>query len=180
MKTIFALFAFQTASYGFLPIRMSSIIGPSERLYSEYALKEGNEMTIRFKIWVEEDGTTLFGHGLEELLKGIDEYRSLFGAARKLKMSYRAAWGKIKEAEKRTGTKFVITSGHKGMILTEDAKKFMKEFEALEEMINDYLKKNSESFKITEQMDAASESDSSSHANPTPQSSLHMPSRAYA
>jgi len=137
-------------------------------------------MTIRFKIWVEEDGTTLFGHGLEELLKGIDEYRSLFGAARKLKMSYRAAWGKIKEAEKRTGTKLVITCGHKGMILTEDARKFMKEFATLEERINDYLKKNSESFRIMEQTDAATESNSSSHANPTPQSSLNMPRRAYA
>ena len=137
-------------------------------------------MTIRFKIWVEEEGTTLFGKGLEELLKGIDECRSLFGAARKLKMSYRAAWGKIKEAEKRTGTKLVITSGHKGMILTEDARKIIKEFEQLENRINDYLKKNSESFRITEQTDAASESNSSSHANSTSQSSLHMPRRAYA
>ncbi|HOI74050.1 MAG TPA: LysR family transcriptional regulator [Syntrophales bacterium] len=96
-------------------------------------------MTIRFKIWVEEEGTTLFGKGLEELLKGIDECRSLFGAARKLKMSYRAAWGKIKIAEKRTGMKLVVTSGRKGMLLTSDARNIINEYAKMENNINQYL-----------------------------------------
>lgn len=106
-------------------------------------------MEIRFKIWVENEGVTLFGHGVEELLKGIDECRSLFGAARKLKMSYRAAWGKIKEAEKRTGTKLVVTSGHKGMILTDDARRILSEFDQLEKETGKFLHQCGDSLKIS-------------------------------
>ncbi|NPU83007.1 MAG: LysR family transcriptional regulator [Syntrophaceae bacterium] len=137
-------------------------------------------MEIKFKLWIEQNGITLFGHGLEELLKGIDEYQSLFGAARKLKMSYRAAWGKIKDAEKRTGIQLVVTNGRKGMLLTENARRIVMEFENMENNINQLLHDCSNSFPIPDLGGMQNES----HPLPTSKmlehSRLHMPHRAYA
>ncbi len=137
-------------------------------------------MEIRFKIWVENDGVTLFGHGVEELLKGIDECRSLFAAAKKLKMSYRAAWGKIKDAEKRTGMQLVVTNGRKGMHLIENAQRIIMEFAKLENNVNELLHNCSNSLPIQDRESLQN----TSATRPAPQtlehSRLHMPHRAYA
>ena len=87
-------------------------------------------MEIKFKIWLEKDGHALFGEGRDQLLKAIDECHGLYGAAKKLKMSYRAAWGKIKLTEERIGKKIVETGEDKKLHLTKDAKKILDEFES--------------------------------------------------
>ena len=48
-------------------------------------------MEIKFKVWIEKDGKVLFGRGRDDILKAIDEQRSLNAAAKRLEMSYRAA-----------------------------------------------------------------------------------------
>jgi len=65
-----------------------------------------------FKVWFESDGSHLFGHGTIELLKQILEKGNLVEATKAMKISYRHAWGLIKEAEKRIGEPLVET--HKG------------------------------------------------------------------
>ncbi len=71
-------------------------------------------MEIKFKIWLEKDGHALFGEGRDQLLKAIDECHGLYGAAKQLKMSYRAAWGKIKLTEERIGKKVFCIKGFPG------------------------------------------------------------------
>lgn len=60
------------------------------------------------KVWVERGGSN-FGGGLYYLLLQIQEQGSLSRAAKTMGMSYRAAWGKIKTAEKKWGFKLVET-----------------------------------------------------------------------
>ncbi|MBI4798570.1 MAG: LysR family transcriptional regulator, partial [Desulfarculus sp.] len=58
-------------------------------------------------MWLERDGRVLFGQGRQELLAAIVETGSLAGAAQKLGMSYRAAWGRLKASEERLGLALV-------------------------------------------------------------------------
>lgn len=60
------------------------------------------------KVWLEKDGA-VFGEGLYNLLLRIDRTGSLAGAASEMGMSYRAAWGKIRVAEKKWNIRLVNT-----------------------------------------------------------------------
>ncbi|MBE3571399.1 MAG: LysR family transcriptional regulator [Moorella humiferrea] len=65
-------------------------------------------MRVRYKLWLEDD-EHVFGEGLFELLQEIERRGSINQAARKLKMSYRQAWGQVKKAEGRLGEKLIYT-----------------------------------------------------------------------
>jgi molybdate transport system regulatory protein len=90
-------------------------------------------MDIRCKVWLEKDGEMLFGKGRALLLSAIEEAGSLAGAAKRLGMSYRAAWGKLKASEEHLAMKLVepSPSGHHGMQLTAQGRLMLKEFERL-------------------------------------------------
>ena len=105
-------------------------------------------MEIKFKIWLEKDGHALFGEGRDQLLKAIDHCHGLYGAAKQLKMSYRAAWGKIKLTEERIGKKVVEVGKDKKMRLTEDARKLLDEFEKLEKDVNEFLQARRSTFIV--------------------------------
>lgn len=97
-------------------------------------------MEIKHKIWLEKDGKVLFGPGRDLLFKAIDECHSLNAAAKKLDMSYRAAWGRVKASEERLGMKLVTTDpGRTGMHLTEEGKKMIRRFDQLDEKISSLL-----------------------------------------
>lgn len=96
-------------------------------------------MEIRFKIWLEKDGHVLFGEGRNQLLNAIDQCNGLYGAAKQLKMSYRAAWGKIKVTEKRIGKKIVEVGEDKKMHLTKDARMYLDAFNQLEKDVDTFL-----------------------------------------
>jgi molybdate transport system regulatory protein len=99
-------------------------------------------MQIKYKIWIEKDGNVVFGHGREELFQAIDECRSLNAAARKLNMSYRAAWGRLRASEERLGVKLVESDvARKGMRLTPAGKAILEQFRRLEIDTDAYLKK---------------------------------------
>lgn len=76
------------------------------------------KIKLKYKIWLEKEGQVLFGHGREALLKAIEECESLNAAAKKLNMSYRAAWGRLKASEERMGCKLVERQRGKRMHLT--------------------------------------------------------------
>jgi len=107
----------------------------AKRDVCEYGLFVGMgiPMKIRHKIWFEKDGKVLFGSGRYELFKAINESHSLNAAAKKLNMSYRAAWGRLKASEERMGTKLVERSQGKGMYLTAEAMTFLEQFDQLEQ-----------------------------------------------
>ena len=97
-------------------------------------------MEIKHKIWLEKNGKVVFGPGRDVLFKAIDECHSLNAAAKKLDMSYRAAWGRVKASEERLGMKLVATeSGRTGMQLTEEARILIRRFDQLDGAISSLL-----------------------------------------
>ena len=99
-------------------------------------------MEIKYKIWIEKDGKVVFGQGREELFQAIDECRSLNAASKKLNMSYRAAWGRLRASEERLGVKLVESdTAKKGMTLTPAGKALLDKFRQLEKDADVYLRK---------------------------------------
>ena len=107
-------------------------------------------MNIKFKLWLERNDKTIFGKGREELLRSIDEFNSLYAAARKLHMSYRAAWGRLKASEARLGVKLTCSDGQgKGMHLTPEAKELLEKFDKLEHDVESLLDEYSSTFSVS-------------------------------
>ena len=104
-------------------------------------------MNIRHKIWLERDGKVIFGRGREEIFRAIEECQSLHAAAKKLKMSYRAAWGRVKASEDRLGIKLVETEGAgRRMHLTSEARALLDQFDQVEKEMNDFLRQKAKTF----------------------------------
>lgn len=66
---------------------------------------------MRLHLWLENEKGVLFGLGRHRLLECIRSGLSLKAAADHLGMSYRAAWGKIKQTEKLLGITLIEKKG---------------------------------------------------------------------
>jgi len=107
-------------------------------------------MKIRHKVWLERNGKNIFGKGREELLHAIEEHHSLYGAAKKLNMSYRAAWGRLKASEARLGVKLTCSDGQgKGLHLTPEAKDLLEKYDKLEHDVEEFLDSYSSTFSLS-------------------------------
>lgn len=101
------------------------------------------DLKIKSKLWLEVDGRPVFGRGRRFLLEAIDKSGSINQAAKKINISYRKAWGYIKAMEERLGIKLIDRhiggrSGG-GATITEDARRFLKQYEALEKGIQELV-----------------------------------------
>jgi molybdate transport system regulatory protein len=100
-------------------------------------------MNIKSKLWIEENNKPVFGSGRKALLEAIERSGSINRAAQEMNMSYRKAWGALQAMEERLGVKLVErqTGGRSGggAVLTEDARKFVKQFEILEKDLQQYV-----------------------------------------
>ena len=61
------------------------------------------------KLWLEEDGKVAMSDYRLQLLQCVDETGSLAAAAKQMGLSYRRAWGKIRDIEKRLGLQLVAS-----------------------------------------------------------------------
>lgn len=64
-------------------------------------------MQPRVKLWVEKDGLLVFSDYRAELLDHIAKTGSISGGAERMALSYRRAWGKIREIEHNLGVRLV-------------------------------------------------------------------------
>ena len=64
-------------------------------------------MEPKSKLWIEKDGKLALSDYRVRLLKLIDETGSLSDAASQMQLSYRRAWGKVKEIEANLGLRLV-------------------------------------------------------------------------
>jgi molybdate transport system regulatory protein len=105
-------------------------------------------MEIKCKIWIEKNGKVIFGKGRDDILNAVAEGRSLNAAAKKLEMSYRAAWGRLRASEERMEMK-LVDAGRKGksIQLTKEARAIIDRFEALEREVEALLKKADGDFR---------------------------------
>lgn len=99
-------------------------------------------MKVRYKVWLE-DEKLVFGDGIASVLEMIEELGSINQAAVRLKMSYRQAWGQIKETEERLGIKLLDTkvggeSGG-GAQLTEEARNIMQKYRIFRQKVDEAI-----------------------------------------
>ena len=93
------------------------------------------------KIWLERNGKLVFGHGRKLLLEAIEECGSINAAAKKLRMSYRAAWGKLRTTEQRLGIALVQIKTPGGSAhLTDAARELIDKFDTLNTETETFLK----------------------------------------
>jgi len=92
-----------------------------------------SDYTKKFRMWFERDGRVIFGDGRARLLNLIAETGSLRKAAEEMEMSYRHAWGVIKEMNESAGEPMVISErgGSRGgsTLLTALAENLLAEYE---------------------------------------------------
>ena len=65
------------------------------------------QLEPKVKLWMEKDGLLAFSDYRAELLQQIAETGSLAEGAQRMGLSYRRAWGKIKEIERNLGVRLV-------------------------------------------------------------------------
>ena len=86
-------------------------------------------LRVRWRIWLERDGTPCFGDGRARLLRAVAETGSISEAARRLGMSYRNAWQHVKTMEKGFGRPLVERrvggSSGGGCRLTADGRRLL-------------------------------------------------------
>jgi molybdate transport system regulatory protein len=94
-------------------------------------------MEPRSKLWVEKDGKLVLSSYRVRLLRLIDETGSLAEAAAAMDLSYRRAWGKLREIEENLGVKLVERSiggtGGGGSRLTPEGRSIIERFERFRE-----------------------------------------------
>jgi molybdate transport system regulatory protein len=108
-------------------------------------------MKPKFKVWVT-FGELKFGDGRARLLEAIDEQGSLRKAAEAFEMSYRNAWGYLRELERAAGFRFVERAPgggpHSGMKLTEKGRLFLERYRKFRHGLDDTVTRQFErSFK---------------------------------
>jgi molybdate transport system regulatory protein len=105
-------------------------------------------MRPKLKVWITFSDRLKFGDGRAQLLQLIDERGSLRKAASELGMSYRNAWGYLRELEEAAGFTFLerVPGGgpRSGMRLTEEAKRFLKRYRQFRNALEGDLKRQFE------------------------------------
>lgn len=85
-----------------------------------------------FKLWLDRNSESVFGHGKWQLLNAIHRQGSLRAAAASLGISYRKAWGDLRKAEQALG--FAFLDRHRGgseggeTCLNETGRKWLAEY----------------------------------------------------
>jgi molybdate transport system regulatory protein len=136
MAAYFSLAALSGACYS---LRISMKPMPWE-LGGEMAAKK-REVRVKSKVWLEDrQGRIIFGLGRMRILSAIQKCGSLNAAAKDLKMSYRAVWGKIKVTEEALGRPLLVKSqggsAGGGSTLTPYAHILMERYLALSRVID--------------------------------------------
>jgi len=90
-------------------------------------------MKPKLRVWVTFGKDLKFGDGRARLLELIDARGSLKKAAQELEMSYRNAWGYLRDLEKAADFKFVERAPgggpDSGMRLTKAGKRFLARYQ---------------------------------------------------
>ena len=99
------------------------------------------KVSVKSKVWLEDrQGRIIFGLGRMRILSAIEKCGSLNAAAKDLKMSYRAVWGKIKVTEEALGKPLLVKNqggrAGGGSTLTPYAHTLMERYLALSRVID--------------------------------------------
>ncbi len=97
-----------------------------------YAERKKMVIKLRSVQWVVNDeGNIIMGNGRMRILENIDTTGSINQAAKKMKMSYKAVWSKIRSTEMHYGKKVVLADKKNGTRLTEEGRALLEKFREL-------------------------------------------------
>ncbi len=86
---------------------------------------------VKAKFWLTLGEGTLFGDGKADLLEAVDRLGSLRSAARSMEMSYRHAWGLLRELDAAVGFAFLEHSGdgpRTNLRLSAEGRRFLEAY----------------------------------------------------
>ncbi len=102
------------------------------------------ELTPEVKVWLRKGKKSIGGRGRMELLLAIEREGSLSAAARRLGMSYRHAWGVVREVERELGFRLLRTErgGRRGggSSLTERGRALVRAYGLLERALREEVR----------------------------------------
>ena len=105
-------------------------------------------MKPKVKVWVTFGDDLKFGDGRARLLEAIEKRGSLRKAADEFEMSYRNAWGYLRELESTAGFKFVERAPgggpQSGMRLTRAGKRFLERYRKFRNGLDGAMKRHFE------------------------------------
>ena len=111
-----------------------------------------NDVFLRYKLWLSAvSGEGIIGESSYKLLRTVEELGSLKAAAEFLGVSYRKAWGDIKNSEELLG--YDLTEKHRGGVgggkseLTNKAKNLLEAYDALHKKMDTAIEDAYEDFK---------------------------------
>ena len=103
------------------------------------------ELEPRIKLWVEKDGALVLSDYRVQLLQHIGETGSLAEAAQRMGLSYRRAWGKVREIEKNLGVTLVQSetggAGGGGSHLTRQGERLVALYQRFKQLMESDLGK---------------------------------------
>ena len=89
-------------------------------------------LQLRSKHWiVDPDGRIIMGEGRLALLESIEETGSINQAAKQVRISYKAAWSKIRTTENHLGFQVVHTQQGRGSFLTPEGRDMVAKYKEL-------------------------------------------------
>jgi molybdate transport system regulatory protein len=111
-------------------------------------------MKPKLRVWVTFGERLKFGDGRARLLEAIERRGSLRKAAEAFEMSYRNAWGYLRELEHAAGFKFVERAAGggpaSGMRLTDAGKRFLRHYRTFRSALERSMKRHfDQSFRRT-------------------------------
>jgi molybdate transport system regulatory protein len=84
---------------------------------------------LKSRQWlVDEQDRIIMGEGRKDILETIERTGSINQTAKIMKMSYKAAWGKIKATEQYLNYRIVNTDRKKGTWLTKEGKELLEKY----------------------------------------------------
>lgn len=105
--------------------------------------KGKEQLEVRGALWLSVDGESIAGHGRIELLRAVDEHRSITQAAKAFGMSYKAAWDAINTMNERSISPVVerVTGGKGGghTRVTEFGQRLIERYEQVHEVHRRFL-----------------------------------------
>jgi molybdate transport system regulatory protein len=94
----------------------------------------------KLKVWVVFDGRVKFGDGRAQLLERVEALGSLKQAVAGMGMSYRAAWGYLRELERAAGFRFLERHPGRGRTrLTPEGKRFLARYRRFRQGLDDVV-----------------------------------------
>ncbi len=111
---------------------------------STRAAPRPQRLGVKAKLWLTIGPRTLFGEGKADLLEAVDRLGSLRSAAHDMGMSYRHAWGLLRELETAAGFPFLEHSGsgpRTNLRLTDEGRRFIAAYRRFRKPLARFIEK---------------------------------------